>query len=829
MKKSWWWVGLGVMFLSPLGLGFSREGFAEDEQVFFGASRVEITPPVGTPLSGFSRRRGKPSKGVHDPLFARSVALTRGDKTFVFVSVDNVLVDRDLRSAVVRKVREQIPLDETGFVVFATHTHSGSGAIGKQLWERFIGGRFNRERFEEAAERIAKAVVESAKGRIPVDVKEGGVDTRDLVENRMDKQLSYPSRIQVLQFRNDGNIVGQLVFFAAHPILYSADNFNFSGDFPGVLTGLLEKEHEGSVAVFVNGALGDLRPSPVKAETAKERVELYGQALLERIASIDFKSVDLEGDWSSQTFPVKLPSVKLRASFLKFPYFIGNRVFPRRTIFQAIRMGKFLFLAFPGELASETGSLIEERVRGYGFEPFLVGCANDYIGYVVPERYYLDRSHYEARASFYGRKFDFFVHQTVDRMVSEFLDVKPKRFFARKPGFLLQDRALPILYLRGNAYERGFEQGRLMAKKIGKEKGRIYGYFDRKLYIPGLSRILGKLILMRTWKKMEPYVFYDELMEMQGLADGSGIPLSEVKRFHAIPDFVETFCSNGVYFGSATEEEKLIHVRNLDWVREMGVHRLAALMVHEPDEGLPYINIGYTGFIGALTGVNDRGISVGQIGADSVDETLHGTPMPFLLRRVLLRAQNLEEAARIITQVPRTTGTHYTFADAKEKKAIVIETTAHHAQTFVENDPKEAKVSYALPLEFALIRGDTAMDPVIRNLQTASKGNPKKEGLEPPNGSSAYETRYKKHTELVQKYFGKLDSERAREIAQSIAPDSNLQSVVFQFPDFWVANATEKLPAAKTAYHPFNYEELFNELKALVEESERSELKVRED
>ncbi len=829
MKKLWAFpillllLGFGVCvpFFSPI--------YAEEETVLLGTSRTEITPPVGTPLSGFSRRRGKPSQGVHDPLFARALALTKAGKTFVFVSVDVVFVDRDLRRSIIQKVHEQIPLDENGIIISATHTHSGSGAIGKQFWERFVGGRFNRGRFEEATTLIAKTIVQSTQNQVPVSAEKGEAETQALVENRMDKRLSYPSRLKVLRFRNDGEIVGELVFFAAHPTLLSAQNFNFSADFPGALTRLLEKENEGSVAVFVNGAAGDLRPSPIHAESPEKEIELFAQALFEKIDSMDFESLSLEGEWLSEKLNVKLPSVKLRAGFMRFPYFIGNRVFPGRTIFQMLRMGKLLFIALPIEVASETGYLIEERVRGYGFEPYFVGYANDYLGYVVPERYYLDRSHYEARASFYGRKFDFFVHQTVDRMIVEFLEEKPKRYFAREPGFLLRDRPVPILYLRGNAYERGFEHGRLMSNEMRREVGRIYGYLSRKLYIPGLSRIIVKTVLMRTWKKMEPYVFYDELMEMQGLADGSRLSLSEIKRLHAIPDFIETFCSNGVYFGSATEGEELIHVRNLDWVREMGVYRLAALIVHQPDDGIPFINIGYYGFIGALTGVNERGISVGQIGADSVDETLRGTPMPFLLRRVLLRAKNLEEAASTITQADRTTGTNYVFADAKEKKAIAIETTQHHAETFVPNDPKETGVLYALPLESALVRADTAIAPVIRNLQTASKGDPEKKGLEPPNGSSAYDTRYKKHTELVKKYFGDLDSDKAREIAQSIAPGSNIQSVVFQFPDFWVANATKELPAAQTTYHHFNYEELLEELESLVEETEGDKLKVGED
>jgi hypothetical protein len=73
---------------------------------------------------------------------------------------------------------------------------------------------------------------------------------------------------------------------------------------------------------------------------------------------------------------------------------------------------------------------------------------------------------------------------------------------------------------------------------------------------------------------------------------------------------------------------------------------------------------------------------------------------------------------------------------------------------------------------------------------------------------SAYEIRYKKHGELVKKYYGQIDPEIAKTIAREIAPRSNIQSVVYAFPDFWVANAKDDVPAAQTEYIHFNFDGL---------------------
>ena len=149
---------------------------------------------------------------------------------------------------------------------------------------------------------------------------------------------------------------------------------------------------------------------------------------------------------------------------------------------------------------------------------------------------------------------------------------------------------------------------------------------------------------------------------------------------------------------------------------------------------------------------------------------------------------------------------------------MAVEATQHHLAFFEDQAPAESKIPYAFPLENAVLRADTAMDPVIRNLQWASKGNPEKSGLEPPAGS-AYEIRYKKQAELVKGNYGKITPEIAQQIARQLAPGSNIQSVIYAFPEFWVANAQGDLKAAESEYLEFSFNS---------RHPERSEGKLRE-
>jgi hypothetical protein len=61
---------------------------------------------------------------------------------------------------------------------------------------------------------------------------------------------------------------------------------------------------------------------------------------------------------------------------------------------------------------------------------------------------------------------------------------------------------------------------------------------------------------------------------------------------------------------------------------------------------------------------------------------------------------------------------------------------------------------------------------------------------------------------LIQRFHGRINPEIAMAIARAIAPESNIQSVVYAYPEVWVANARERKPAAQRRYLRLDLEEL---------------------
>ena len=364
-----------------------------------------------------------------------------------------------------------------------------------------------------------------------------------------------------------------------------------------------------------------------------------------------------------------------------------------------------------------------------------------------------------------------------------------------------------IIHLSGTPYELGRQHGEQLREEVRASVTRILGYFRRYLRIPVLGGWAVNWWLDAAWRQSAPFLPPDAQEELRGLADGSGVPLRELWRLHAIPDRTYS-CSNLAAWGRATAGGRLIHVRNLDWNIDAGIQRFAVVFVVRPNGKHAFINVGWAGFIGVLTGVNDEQLSIGQIGAETVDVTFRGEPMAFVMRQVLEGADDVDGAAAFIRQAQRTVGVNYVIADANAKWAVVLETTHRYARRFEANDPTEHGVRYARPMADAVFRADTAMDPVIRDRQIASDGDPRRPGLEKPGGS-AYDIRYLGQAAGLQAHYGALNPESAQAIARAVAPDSNVQSVVFAWPDLWVANAQDDTPAARTTYYHFNLEQLF--------------------
>ncbi len=236
----------------------------------------------------------------------------------------------------------------------------------------------------------------------------------------------------------------------------------------------------------------------------------------------------------------------------------------------------------------------------------------------------------------------------------------PIQVLAREgKGILLRVDGLPVLRLEGTAYERGRQQGVLLRDRIRT--------LVKRVLLVGRTVSTGKNAfpggaLREAWRRASPFMEKDHLEELRGLAAGAGIPLQDVREANIFPELFH--CSGFALMGRATRDGRVLHGRVLDYMTGAGLQDAAVAVVEIPEKGIPFLNAGFAGFLGCVTGFNARGVAVGEMGGRGEGDW-DGMPMAFLVRKVLEEARTLEEALRIFRETPRTCEYYYVVSDGK--------------------------------------------------------------------------------------------------------------------------------------------------------------------
>ena len=104
---------LATAFLAALGAGPLPGALSAPAAwaMEAGAAKVEITPPLGTPLTGDARRLGRGALEVHDPLWARCLFLDDGETALFLVAADLCVINPDLRERVAALAQAEFGID----------------------------------------------------------------------------------------------------------------------------------------------------------------------------------------------------------------------------------------------------------------------------------------------------------------------------------------------------------------------------------------------------------------------------------------------------------------------------------------------------------------------------------------------------------------------------------------------------------------------------------------------------------------------------------------------------------------------------------------------
>ena len=239
-----------------------------------GFARVDITPPLGTPIVGYFEERH--AQGVLDNLEANALAVSDGERTAVLIAADllgieGVAFNGELR----RQIAAAVNIPPEAVYVHSTHTHTGPGAgkadpgrtdifDGTPFYNTFLTtrlmdvARFAVADLSPATLAIGRAEAKRISFLRRYRMKDGSIRTNPGVNN---PEIAEPignldETVQVLRLRRAGADDIAVLNFATHPDVVGGEMI--SADWPAFARRTFERAEPGTACIFFNGAQGDV-------------------------------------------------------------------------------------------------------------------------------------------------------------------------------------------------------------------------------------------------------------------------------------------------------------------------------------------------------------------------------------------------------------------------------------------------------------------------------------------------------------------------------------------------------------------------------------------
>ena len=368
-----------------------------------GVAKTDITPDPGSIMACFPRKRtdidsgeprsvpGKPDRvprrpdSAHDPLKARALVMEGESETVAFCVADVPHFDSVDVARIREKVAARVPrLSPDKIILAGTHTHSGPDTL------YLFGNEPDDPGVDERNSAVADAIVSASMELHDVTPYFGRIRLEGLTHNRRVKDADGHARmareyepgittgptdpeLTVLRLDTAAGTKAVLFNFAAHALTLGPENNQFSADYPGTACRQVEATLSGALALFANGAAGDVHPR--HCMRADFRIM---EAMGERLA---------EGVLKAVAAAKRLDSTALAhgSRVLEFTH-VKDPSFPVKPEIHAVRLGPVVIGVVPGEFFVEFQLHFKEKLRPA--PAMLIGYSGAWTGYVAPEYEY---------------------------------------------------------------------------------------------------------------------------------------------------------------------------------------------------------------------------------------------------------------------------------------------------------------------------------------------------------------------------------------------------------------------------------------------------------
>jgi hypothetical protein len=244
------------------------------------------------------------------------------------------------------------------------------------------------------------------------------------------------------------------------------------------------------------------------------------------------------------------------------------------------------------------------------------------------------------------------------------------------------------LYVEGAPFERGVVNGKLTKEEVVKQE--VYFTDQIKKLIPSeFYRSFLKYFVAWFNRDLDKNVTEEDKEEIYGISLSAsdkfqyiGSNYQRILNYHGAHDIGHALqgmalvgCTSFGTWSSRSADSTMIIGRNFDFYVNDNFAQDKIVAFYNPSQGYKFMTVTWGGFIGAVSGMNEQGLTVTINAAKSVLPTRAYTPVSLVAREILQYAKNINEAIAIAKKRKMFVSESFLIGSANDKKAVIIEKT----------------------------------------------------------------------------------------------------------------------------------------------------------
>jgi hypothetical protein len=277
------------------------------------------------------------------------------------------------------------------------------------------------------------------------------------------------------------------------------------------------------------------------------------------------------------------------------------------------------------------------------------------------------------------------------------VEPSPGFYTIKNNWFRRSNSGLYELYIEGEPFERGTMNGKLTRELVQRQEDHFSDQI-KKLVPSSFYRHFLRYFIGWFNRNLDDNVAQEYKEEIFGVSQAAsqkynyiGSNYQRILNYHAAHDIGHAL-QNMALVGCTSlgtwsvSDSSLIIGRNFDFYVGDKFAEDKIVAFFRPSKGHKYMTVTWGGFIGAVSGMNDKGLTVTINAAKTNIPSGSATPVSLVAREILQYARNIEEALQIARKRKMFVSESFLIGSAEDNKAVVIEKTPENLDVY---DPKK--------------------------------------------------------------------------------------------------------------------------------------------